>query len=57
MCVCGYHVYQKVWEAAVKETLVCSKKAKIRYDQYVVAVGKNGTVIGGVCKQWTGLLD
>ena len=27
-CVCGYNVYQQVWEAAVKETLVCSKKQK-----------------------------
>ena len=25
LCFCGYHVYQDVWEAAVGETLVCSR--------------------------------
>lgn len=37
MCVCGY---QKVWEAAVKETLVRSREARIHHDRYAVAVEK-----------------
>ena len=56
-CVCGYNVYQQVWEAAVKETLVCSKKQKSVMTDMLWLWKRMVLSSGGVCKQWTGLLD
>ena len=38
MCVPGYHVYHKVWEAAIGEVLACEKEPRNAKDRYTVAV-------------------
>ena len=45
-CVHGYHVYQRVWSAAVSELLSCQREPANSQDRYAVAVKKNGTIIG-----------
>ena len=45
-CVCGYHVYREIWEAAVGETLVCEREPQNGKDRYAVAVKKNETIVG-----------
>ena len=47
-CVQDYYVYKEVWEAAVREVLVCERVSKNAFDQYTVAVKKEGTIIGHV---------
>ena len=42
-CVRGYH---EVWEAAVGESLVCKREPKNASDRYIVAVKKEGTIMG-----------
>ena len=32
LCVCGYHVYNDIWEAAVGETLVCVREPRNAHD-------------------------
>ena len=50
VCVCGYHVYNDIWEAAVGEVLVCVREPRNAYDKYAVAVEKDGTTIGHLPK-------
>ena len=45
-CVCGYHIYQRVWDAAIGENLTCRQEPTNESDRYAVAVTKDGTVIG-----------
>ena len=45
-CVRGYHVYQRVWDAAIGENLICRREPINESDGYAVAVTKDGTVIG-----------
>ena len=40
-CVHEYHVYQKIWEAAVGEVLVCEREPRNTQNRYVVAVKKD----------------
>ena len=40
-CICGYHVHQEAWEAAVGEELDCESA----HDGYAVAVKRRGVVI------------
>ena len=39
--VCGYHVYQRVWDAANGETLTCGRELTNKSDRYAVAVMKD----------------
>ena len=45
-CICGYHVYQNVWEAAIDEELVCRPERSNGHDRHAVAVMKNDLVVG-----------
>ena len=45
-CVRGYHVYQRVWDAAIGENLTCRREPTNESDRYAVAVMKDDTVIG-----------
>ena len=45
-CICGYHIYQEIWTAAVGETLVCERETNNNQDRYAVAVKRNGTTVG-----------
>ena len=45
-CVRGYHIYQRVWDAAIGENLICRREPTNERDRYAVAVTKDGTVIG-----------
>ena len=45
--VCGYHVYQSVWEAVNGEVLECSWEIGNRSDPYAVAVTKSSGEAGG----------
>ena len=42
----GYHVYHHVWDAALRETLVCGRKPMNEKYRYVFAVKKSGTIAG-----------
>ena len=42
MCVRGYHVYRRIWEAAINEELVCTRVSQNSTDCYAVAVIKDG---------------
>ena len=44
-CICGYHVYEKVWAATVGEALVCEREPKNSSNRYAVAVKNEGTII------------
>ena len=48
-CICGYHIYREIWEAAVGvETLVCEREPQNGKDRYAVAVKKNETIVGHI---------
>ena len=38
LCVCGCHVYQRIWTAAVGEVLHCEREPTNSRDRYAVAV-------------------
>ena len=38
LCVRGYHVYQRIWTAAVGEVLHCEREPTNSRDRYAVAV-------------------
>ena len=38
LCVRGYHVYQRIWTAAVGEALHCEREPTNSRDRYAVAV-------------------
>ena len=44
-CICGYHVHQEAWEAAVGEELDCEREPNSAHDGYAVAVKRRGVVI------------
>ena len=41
LCVRGYHVYQRIWTAAVGEVLHCEREPTNSRDRYAVAVKKD----------------
>ena len=43
-CICGYHVHQEAWEAAVGEELDCKREPNSAHDGYAVAVKRRGVV-------------
>ena len=45
-CICSYHVYQEIWDAAVDEELTCQPERSNAHDRYAVAVLKNDIVVG-----------
>ena len=44
-CICGYHLHQEAWEAAVGEELDCEREPNSAHDGYAVAVKRRGVVI------------
>ena len=44
-CICGYHVYKKLWAAMVRELLVCEREPKNSFDRYAVAMKNEGIII------------
>ena len=44
LCVRGYHVYQRIWTAAVGEVLHCERELTNSRDRYAVAVKKYSCV-------------
>ena len=42
----SYHIYQKVWAAAVGKELVCERETDNSYDLYAVAVKRMRNIIG-----------
>ena len=44
-CICGYHVYKKVWAATVGEVLMCEREPKNSSDRYTVAVKNEESII------------
>ena len=44
LCVRGYHVYQRIWTAAVGEVLHCERVPTNSRDRYAVAVKKYSCV-------------
>ena len=44
----SYHVYQEIWEAAIREELVCEREPRNPTDRYAVAVLKYGVIIGHI---------
>ena len=50
-CMCGYHVYNDRWAAAVGELLACSRETTNSSVRYAVAVIKEGTTIDHLPRQ------
>ena len=46
ICVRGYHVYKAVWEATTGKTLVLVAESGNSHNRNIVAVEKDGKVIG-----------
>ena len=46
LCVRGYHVYQRIWMAAVGEVLHCEREPTNSRNRYAVAVKKDEIAIG-----------
>ena len=46
LCVRGYHVYQRIWTAAVGEVLHCEREPTNSRNRYAVAVKKDEIAIG-----------
>ena len=44
-CICGYHVHQEAWEAAVGEELDSEKELNSAHDGYAVTVKRRGVII------------
>ena len=44
----GYHVYQKVWEPQMNETLDCKLEPTNEFDKHAVSVVKSDVVVGHV---------
>ena len=40
LCVCSYHVYKDMWEAAIGEKLPCEWETRNTKDRYAVALKK-----------------
>ena len=49
--VCGYHVYQRVWDAANGETLTCGRELTNKSDRYAVAVMKDSRDLLVTCRR------
>ena len=49
LCVCSYHVYKDMWEAAIGEKLPCEWETRNTKDRYAVALKKKKRRHGG----WT----
>ena len=47
-CVCGYHIYERIWNAAIGEELLCERELDNERDRHAVTVIKDGIVIGHV---------
>ena len=47
----GYHVYQKIWDAALGEQLSCSRETGNRQDPFAVAVVRSLVTVGHVPKK------
>ena len=45
-CIRGYHVYKDKWDPVVGEVLACKRGSTNAQVRYVVAVQKNGTIVG-----------
>ena len=46
LCVCRHHIYKNIWEVAVGEIVACILEPGKFHDRNVVAVEKNGRIIG-----------
>ena len=47
-CVCGYHFYHSIWDAAIGEHLECRREPLNRRDRYAVAVLKDDIIISHI---------
>ena len=45
-CIRGYHVCKDKWDPVVGEVLACKRESTNAQDRYVIAVQKNGTIVG-----------
>ena len=45
-CVCGYHVYNDLWNATPGETLTCIRERGNRNDVFAVAAQSDGNIVG-----------
>ena len=45
-CICGYHVYTKMWPEAIGEELECDRELENSCDRYAVCVKRSAVIIG-----------
>ena len=50
-CVCGYHVYMDVWDAAIGEELDCQREPSNANDCCAATVVRSGIVVGHLLKK------
>ena len=48
----GYHIYNRVWEAAIGVLLGCIREPSNVLDQYAVGVVKEGNIVGHLPKKF-----
>ena len=53
MCVRGYHVYHKVWDAVIGQMLECERETHNEKDRYAVAVMQEGRVVGHLPRKYS----
>ena len=56
-CICGYHIYEHKWEAAVGELLDCHREPDHANSCYAMAVVKSETIVGNLPKKLSRILS
>ena len=47
-CICGYHVYEDVWNPGFSEFINCEREDRNPQDPYAVGLKKDGNTVGHV---------
>jgi len=50
-CMRGYHLYQHIWDAVVREHLNCEREPRNSNDRYAVAVVEDEIVVGHLLRK------
>ena len=45
-CVCGYHIYQLIWDASIGEMLRCKSDSHNSHDRYAISIMKDEITVG-----------
>ena len=51
-CVCGHHVFNRIWSPMIGEQLVCKREVSNAHNAYAVAVMHGPTVVSHVQRKY-----